>query len=144
MKKPVLLDIGEVAEKAGLPPSTLRYYEEIGLLRPAGRRGLRRQFDPRVLEQLDFIALGRRAGFTLKEIAAMFAPGGRYRLDRAQLAARAEEIERSIRSLTAVRDGLRHAANCPAPSHHDCPTFQRLVKLAGREQGREARRLRRR
>ena len=45
------LDISEVARQAGIPPSTLRYYEDKGLIRSVGRRGLRRQFDPAVLEQ---------------------------------------------------------------------------------------------
>ena len=47
-----LLDIGDVVEHSGLPPSALRYYEEIGLIRPMGRRGLRRQYDRDVLMTL--------------------------------------------------------------------------------------------
>src|SRR5919107_604575 len=69
------MDIGEVAERSGVPASTLRYYEEIGLIRSVGRHGLRRQFDP---------------------------------------------------------DALRHVAECPAPSHLECPTFRKLLKTATR------------
>lgn len=124
------LDIAEVARRSGLPASALRYYDEKGLIASTGRRGLRRLFDERVLERLALIALGRAAGFSLDEIASMFAPDGRPEIDRRLLAARADEIDRTIRGLGAMRDGLRHAAVCPAPSHMECPTFRRLVGAA--------------
>ncbi|MFE6409438.1 helix-turn-helix domain-containing protein [Streptomyces sp. NPDC057837] len=124
------LDIAEVARRAGVPASTLRYYEEKGLIASTGRRGLRRQYDPGVLERLALIALGRTAGFTLDEIARMFAPDGGPRIDRRMLHDKAEELDRRIRELAALRDSLRHAAACPAPSHLECPTFRRLLDEA--------------
>lgn len=124
------LDIAEVAKRTGLPASTLRYYEERGLIESIGRRGLRRIFDPAVLERLALIALGRQAGFALDEIAAMFDPRGMAVIDRGMLTAKAEQIDALIRRLGAMRDGLRHAAACPAPSHMECPTFRRIVKAA--------------
>ncbi|WP_328766222.1 helix-turn-helix domain-containing protein [Streptomyces sp. NBC_00286] len=124
------LDIAEVAQRAGVPASTLRFYEEKGLIASSGRRGLRRQYDPGVLERLALIALGRTAGFSLEEIARMFAPDGQPRIDRQMLAAKAEELDRKIRELGVLRDSLRHAADCPAPSHMECPTFRRLLKAA--------------
>ena len=128
------MDIGDVAARSGLPPSTLRFYEEKGLIRSIGRNGLRRLFDAGVLERLSFIALGRRAGFSLEEISAMFSVDGRLRIDRRQLLDKADDLEKSIKQLAAVRDGLRHAARCTAPSHLECPTFQRLLRLAGQRQ----------
>ena len=125
------LDIAEVAQRSGLPASTLRFYEEKRLIVAIGRRGLRRLFDPGVLERLALIALGRAAGFSLDEIARMFAPDGRPRIDRRMLAAKADELDRTIRKLCAMRDGLRHAAACPAPSHMQCPTFRRMLRAAG-------------
>lgn len=127
-----LMDIGDVARQSGLPPSTLRYYEERGLIRSDGRRGLRRLYDAAVLERLALISLGRHAGFSLDEIAGMFGPDGNPRIDRAQLAEKADRLDDTIRRLQAMRDGLRHAADCPAPKHMDCPLFQRLLKLAAR------------
>jgi DNA-binding transcriptional MerR regulator len=124
------LDIAEVAARSGVPASTLRFYEEKGLVATTGRRGLRRLFDPDVLERLALIALGRAAGFSLDEIARMFAPDGRPRIDRRMLAAKADELDRRIRELTRMRDGLRHAAACAAPSHMECRTFRRLVRAA--------------
>lgn len=124
------LDIAEVARRSGVSAATLRFYEEKGLIASTGRRGLRRLFDPRVLERLALIALGRAAGFSLDEIARMFAPDGRPRIDRPMLSAKAEELDRTIRQLSAMRDGLRHAAACRAPSHMECPTFRRLLGAA--------------
>ncbi|MBX9828768.1 MAG: helix-turn-helix domain-containing protein [Xanthobacteraceae bacterium] len=124
------LDIAEVARRSGTPASTLRFYEERGLIRSIGRRGLRRLFDAAVLQQLALIALGRAGGFSLDEIASMFAPDGKPRIKRDRLRAKADELDRTIRRLTAMRDGLRHAAKCPAPSHMECPTFKRMLRLA--------------
>jgi DNA-binding transcriptional MerR regulator len=124
-----MLDIAEVAQRTGLPASTLRYYEEKHLIESVGRRGLRRLFPAHVLERLALIDLGRTAGFSLEEIASMFAAA---RIDRGRLLAKADELDRTIAKLAAMRDGLRHAARCQAPSHMQCPKFRRLLKLAGR------------
>jgi DNA-binding transcriptional MerR regulator len=110
-----------------MPASALRFYEEEGLIASIGRSGLRRQFNASVLERLALIALGRRAGFSLAEIKKMFAPDGRPRIDRKMLADKAVQVDVTIRKLSALRDGLRHAAACPAPSHMECPTFRRLL-----------------
>lgn len=126
------LDISEVATRSGVPASALRHYEEKGLIRSIGRRGLRRLFDPGILETLGLIALGRASGFSLDEIAMMIAPDGRADIDREQLQLKADELDRTIRQMTALRDGLRHAAACPAPRHTECPKFQRIVRRAGR------------
>jgi DNA-binding transcriptional MerR regulator len=140
-------DIAEVARRSGLPASTLRFYEEQGLIESIGRRGLRRLFDPEVFDRLALIALGRAAGFSLEEIAQMFAADGRPRIDRQMLSQKAEDIERTIRKMAAMRDGLRHAAACRAPSHMECPTFRRLLKAAAsgifRPPDKKARRARR-
>jgi DNA-binding transcriptional MerR regulator len=124
------LDIGEVAQRSGVPAATLRFYEDKGLIASIGRRGLRRAFNPDVLERLALIALGRAAGFSLDEIAQMFAPDGRPRIDRQMLASKADELDRTIKELTAMRDGLRHAVDCRAPSHMECPTFRRILRAA--------------
>lgn len=125
-----VLDIAEVARRTGVPASTLRFYEEKGLIASVGRQGLRRVFAADVQERLALIALGRAAGLSLAEIGAMFAPDGSLAIDRQRLLARAEEIDRTICQLSAMRDGLRHAAACAAPSHLECPTFRRILRAA--------------
>lgn len=126
------MDIAEVAARSGLPASTLRYYEEKGVIASTGRRGLRRVFGAGVLERLALVALGRAAGFSLAEIGAMFTADGRLAIDRPLLSARADELDHTIRRLTVLRDGLRHAAACPAPSHLECPRFRRILAGAAR------------
>ena len=76
------MDIAEAARRSGLPASTLRFYEAKGLIASVGRKGLRRVFGPDVLERLALVTLGRAAGFSLDEIAGMFAEDGRPRIDR--------------------------------------------------------------
>lgn len=78
-----------------MPPATLRYYEEREQIASTGRRGLRRLFELEVLERL-VISLGRAAGFSLEEIALMFAPNGRPHIDRQQRAAKADELDCTI------------------------------------------------
>ena len=124
------MDITEAARRSGVPASTLRFYEEKGLIASIGRRGLRRLFDPGVLDRLALIALAQAAGFSLNEIAGMFSQVRRPRIDRNMLAAKADELDTTIRQLTAMRDGLRHAAACPARSHMECPTFRRYLRAA--------------
>jgi DNA-binding transcriptional MerR regulator len=127
-----LLDIGVLSELSGLPPSTLRYYEECGLIESVGRRGLRRQFDATAATQLALISLGKMAGFSLEEIKGMFARDGSPQLPRADLHLRADALDDQIRGLTRLRDALRHVADCPAENHMDCPKFKRLMHFASR------------
>ncbi|MGJ3254342.1 MAG: helix-turn-helix domain-containing protein [Elainellaceae cyanobacterium] len=134
------MDIAEVSKASGLPASTLRFYEERGLIESTGRNGLRRVFSANVMERLALISLGRSAGFSLDEIAAMFTPDG-PEINRAQLLAKAEELDRTIKELTAMRDGLRHAAICSAPNHFECPKFLRLMRIAGKNRFRHSNKL---
>lgn len=124
------MDIAEAARRSGVPASTLRFYEEKGLISSVGRHGLRRVFSANILERLALIALGRAAGFSLDEIARMSGSRGQPSIDRELLARKADELDSNIKKLIAMRDGLRHAAVCSAPSHMECPKFRRLLGLA--------------
>ena len=124
------MDISEVARQSGVAASALRYYERKGLIQSLASDGARRKFSPAVLDQLALIALGQAAGFTLDEVRLMFTPGGAPNIDRAMLSAKADELERMVRRLKGMIEGLRHAAVCPATSHAACPSFQRLLRAA--------------
>lgn len=126
-----LMEISQVASQTGVAASTLRYYEEKGLIESLGRRGLRRLFHPDVVLRLNLISLGKSAGFTLDEIAEILKGTGAPELPREELHRRADELDQQIRRLGALRDTLRHVAECPAPKHLECPTFRRLVTLGG-------------
>jgi DNA-binding transcriptional MerR regulator len=125
-----IFDIGEIADRSGIPPSTLRYYEESGLITSVARHGLRRQFGPETLLQLTLISMGKAAGFSLKEISGMFRKDGTPDLPRTALRERADKLDRQIRDLTALRNALKHVADCRAPSHLECPKFRRLLRVA--------------
>ncbi|MCU6501393.1 helix-turn-helix domain-containing protein [Rugamonas sp. A1-17] len=127
------MDIAEVVRISGTPASTLRFYEEKGLIASIGRHGLRRIFDAGVVERLALIALGRASGFSLDEIAGMFGADGDLHIDRHLLTAKADDLDRTIRKLTTMRDGLRHAAVCKAASHMECPTFRRILRITARK-----------
>jgi len=134
------MDIAEVSKASGLPASTLRFYEQKGIIQSNGRNGLRRLFSANVIERLALISLGRKVGFSLDEISEMFTPEGPD-INRALLLAKADELDRKIRELTAMRNGLRHAAACKAPSHFECPKFLRLLRIAGKNRFRQSSKL---
>ncbi|MCP2339825.1 MerR family transcriptional regulator [Actinomadura rupiterrae] len=122
-----LLDIADVAQRAGLAPSALRFYEKKGLIEPAGRNGLRRSYDPAVLERLGLITCARSAGFTIAEIAGFLAarPGDTAIRDR--IIEKTAELNNQIAQLTRLRDSLHHASTCTHDPVVDCPDFKRAI-----------------
>ncbi len=130
MSETRVLDIGEVARRSGLPASTLRYYESKRLIKSTGRHGLRRVFDPVVIDQLAFISFGRMAGFSLEELSEMATTNCDFEVDRKKVSDRADELERMIEELTALRSCLRHVAACSAENHFSCPNFRKLLHSA--------------
>lgn len=125
------MNISEVSKRAKLPASTLRYYEQKGLIRSIGREGLKRVYRDTVLTELALISLGRNVGFSLDEIAEILKTDGPH-IDKQQLRDKAMELDEQIALMTAMRDGLVHASECQAPSHMECPTFQRYLNIAGK------------
>ncbi|MBK0399022.1 helix-turn-helix domain-containing protein [Limibaculum sp. M0105] len=126
-----IFDIGELADRTGVAVSTLRYYDEIGLLSSIGRRGLRRQFGPDAELQVALISLCKKAGFSLTEITAFLADADCRDLPRDALRERADQIDRQIRELGTMRDLLVHVADCPARTHLECPKFRKILKVGG-------------
>jgi hypothetical protein len=113
--KPVReLDIGEVVKRSGVPASTLRYYEQLGLLQALGRRGLRRQYDEQVLERLALIGLGQAAGLSLQQIGLSLPPqrgcaGSRGAAGTGRCAAAADHPAAAGAPAPAARGGLPEA-----------------------------------
>ncbi len=131
------IDISQLVKKSGIPASTIRFYEEKSLIKSIGRVGLKRLFDSRVLDQLEFIALGQRAGFALEDIQSMLTTQGRYEVNREVLLEKAQEITQRAKQLVAIARCLEHAAHCSAPSHSECPKFQQLLRIAGKDQAKK-------
>jgi MerR family redox-sensitive transcriptional activator SoxR len=119
------LYISEVARQVGLRPSAIRYYEQIGLLPPAERRGNQRRYDTTVLYRLAIIQRARQLGFTLDEIRQLFFGFGhvaqaseRWRkLSQIKLA----ELDNLMESIRAVRRLLRKMMeNCHCETLDQC------------------------
>ncbi|MGO2333788.1 helix-turn-helix domain-containing protein [Providencia sp.] len=125
------LDISQVSQLSGLAPSTLRYYEEKGLIKPIGRKGLKRIYHSKnVMTRLALISMGQQAKFSLDEIGKMLNHKDGLNIERANLMTKADEIEKTIASLTVLKDGILHIANCPEENHLLCPNFQKIMETS--------------
>lgn len=116
-----LLTIGEVARRADVPPTTLRYYEQIGLLISPSRVGGQRRYDESVLARLEVIRMCKLAGFSLDEMVLLFtdnAPG--RQVSRALAEAKLAEIDSRIASLVSARQVIEWGMACTCPSINDC------------------------
>jgi MerR family redox-sensitive transcriptional activator SoxR len=119
------LRIGEVAQRAGVKTSLIRYYEEIGLLPPPERVSGQRRYDRSVLRRLAVIDVAQRAGMSLDEIRLLVEHGtepmsGQLR----ELAARRlPEIDALIDRARRVRAWLETATECDCQSIDDCALF---------------------
>jgi MerR family transcriptional regulator, redox-sensitive transcriptional activator SoxR len=122
------LSIGAVARLTGRRASSIRYYEEIGLLPPPRRVSNRRVYEPTVLRTLAVVDTAQRAGLTLDEIKALLHTTDENGEAMEQLRAIAErklpEITALIERSELVRDWLECAARCECPSFDDCPLFE--------------------
>jgi MerR family redox-sensitive transcriptional activator SoxR len=117
--------IGEVAEQAGLRPSAIRYYEEIGLIPEPERVSGQRTYDASVLRRLALIDVSQRAGLNLDEIRELLDAGTEPISPKIQeLAARKlPEVEALIERAEAMRDWLRTAEGCGCQSIDECGLF---------------------
>lgn len=114
------LTIGEVARRAGVAPTALRYYEKLGLLPAPERIGGRRRYDEAIL-RLEVIRLCKAAGFSLDEIAVLMdddTPG--RPVARALAEAKLAEIDAQIASLARARSIVEWGMQCTCPSIDEC------------------------
>ena len=121
------LKIGEVAKRAGLRKSAIRYYESIGLLAEPERTSGQRLYDESILRRLSVIDVAQRAGLTLEEIAPLTGPGNRSadasRHIRELADAKLPEIDALIARAQAVRQWLEVARHCDCASVDVCDLF---------------------
>lgn len=116
-----MLTIGEVAREAGVAPTTLRYYEQIGLVPAPARRGGQRRYDDSVLARLEVIRLCKSAGFALEEIQLLFADDEPGRpASRALAEAKLTEIDAQLESLARARAVIEWGMRCTCPSIDTC------------------------
>ncbi|MGV0699992.1 MerR family transcriptional regulator [Mycolicibacter sinensis] len=115
------LTIGEVARRSGVAATTLRYYEQIGLVAPPARIGGQRRYDEAMLARLEIIGLCKSAGFALAEIQLLFgddAPG--RPASRALARAKLAEIDAQLESLARAREVIEWGMRCTCPSIDAC------------------------
>ncbi len=127
------MKIGEAAELAGVNIQTLRYYERTGLLPRACRRPSGyRKYDADTVHLVHFIKHAQELGFTLRDISELIAlrKSPKTCPSAAKLAlAKVEEIDRRVRTLTAMRQTLAELATaCHAgDADHQCPIIEALT-----------------
>jgi MerR family redox-sensitive transcriptional activator SoxR len=132
------LTITEVARRAGLRPSALRYYEDAGLLPPPARVSGRRRYDAGVLEQLAVIRLAQAAGFTIAETRTFlhgFAPDtpppDRW---QALAAEKLPAVEALIVRAQAMKGILEAGLRCECLALEECARLLGDERIGGREE----------
>jgi MerR family redox-sensitive transcriptional activator SoxR len=121
----MMMRIGDVARRAGVRTSLVRYYEEVGLLPPAQRVSGQRRYDESVLRRLGVIDVAQRAGFTLEEIRDLLEAGADPLSERLRRLAdqKLPAIEALIDRAERVRAWLDNARGCDCASIDDCGLF---------------------
>ncbi|MXX90563.1 MAG: Cu(I)-responsive transcriptional regulator [Boseongicola sp. SB0677_bin_26] len=125
------MNIGEAAKAAGLPVKTIRYYEEIGLVRPARSENGYRVFAESDLHKLNFLGRSRALGFSIEDcraLLALYEDGTRSSSEVREIAERhLTDIEGKITDLQSLRDTLAHlVASCAGDERPDCPILDNL------------------
>jgi Cu(I)-responsive transcriptional regulator len=125
------MNIKDVSRRSGLPPKTIRYYEEIGLVKPARDRNDYRVFTDAEVYNLTFLARSRALGFSIEDCRALLTlwqDKERASADVRQIATEhLSEIEAKIADLIAMRDTLSElVTHCHGDARPDCPILSSL------------------
>jgi MerR family transcriptional regulator, redox-sensitive transcriptional activator SoxR len=132
-----LLTIGDVSRRSGRTASSIRYYEEIGLIRPATRISGRRRYAAEIVRTLAIIETAQRAGLTLDDVRLLLAaaPDDAASTERLREVAERKlpELVTLIERAELVRSWLEDAARCTCPTLDECPLFDEPSRLPERE-----------
>jgi DNA-binding transcriptional MerR regulator len=128
---PALMSIGELSERSGVPTTTLRYYDELGLVRPAARAAGQRRYATSAVRDVGLILFFREIGFSLTEIGRFITGERQYQLKMIdhKLAELAEQQHR----IEVARTALEHGRQCPASEPMKCSRFWSIIE--GRMRG---------
>ncbi|MEA5367254.1 MerR family transcriptional regulator [Amycolatopsis sp., V23-08] len=127
------LPIGELAARTGVPATTLRYYDELGLVRPSARDGGRRRYAESAVEDVGVIVFFREIGFTLAEIASFLSGEGEGDGRRELIERKLAELAERQHRIEVARTALEHGQRCPSGEPLTCPRFRTIVD--GRQRG---------
>ena len=130
------MNIGEVAKASGVPPKTIRYYEDIGLIRPQRGANGYRAFRQSDLHKLAFLGRARALGFPIavcRTLLALYEDEGRSSAEVKQVAEQhLAEIDRKIADLSDMRHTLGQLVkSCAGDDRPDCPILSSLARQAG-------------
>lgn len=118
------MKIGDVAERLGMPASTIRYYEKVGLITQQRRVSGRRQFDDRALLTLQFVRLAQAAGFSLSETKSLLesyaADPGPAGMWKPFAEAKRANVRQQIKGLKKVDRVLSALLSCDCASLSEC------------------------
>lgn len=126
------MNIGAAAEASGLPPKTIRYYEEIGLVAPARTGSGYRDYSSDDVHRLRFLHRARSLGFPIEECRTLLSLYEDKSRASAEVKAIAEtriaEIDRKIGELQSLRRTLAHLVHaCHGDARPDCPILEDLA-----------------
>ena len=129
------MNIGEVADRSGLPPKTIRYYEDIGLIRPDRNQNGYRAFRETDLHKLAFLGRARALGFSIEDCRTLLGLYEDKSRESAQVKAVAKEhlsaIDQKIDQLQSMRETLSHLVEaCQGDHRPDCPILTDLSGIA--------------
>jgi Cu(I)-responsive transcriptional regulator len=132
------MNIGDAADRSGLPAKTIRYYEEIGLLTPARAENGYRDYSASDVHRLKFLQRSRSLGFSVEECRQLLSLYGDTHRESADVKAIAKaklgEVDRKISELMELRDTLRHLVDhCHGDARPDCPILDGLSGSGGAE-----------
>ena len=127
---PRLLSIGELSERTGVPTSALRYYDELGLVRPAARAAGRRRYAASAVRDVGLILFFRELGFSLAEIGRFLA--GERQSQRDMIDHKLAELAEKQHRIEVARTALEHGRNCPANEPMKCSRFWSIIEAGQR------------
>ncbi|WP_433264635.1 MerR family transcriptional regulator [Actinosynnema sp. CS-041913] len=128
---PASLSIGELSERTGVPTSALRYYDELGLVRPAAREAGRRRYATSAVRDVSVILFFREIGFSLAEIGRFL--GGERQGRREMIDHKLVELAERQHRIEVARAALDHGRQCPASDPLKCSRFWLIIE--GRQRG---------
>jgi Cu(I)-responsive transcriptional regulator len=125
------MNIGDASERSGLPAKTIRYYEDIGLLKPGRSGNGYRDYSTADVHRLKFLQRSRSLGFSVEECRQLLSLYGDSHRESADVKAIAQvklgEIDRKIAELVSLRETLRHLVDhCHGDTRPECPILDGL------------------
>jgi DNA-binding transcriptional MerR regulator len=122
-----LLSIGELADRTGVAVTALRFYDQLGLVRPQRRASGQRRYAESAVQAVGAVLFLRDVGFSLAEISEVITADRRTNRWSELIERKLEELAEQEHRLVVARTALEHARDCPAKDPTSCPRFWAIV-----------------